>query len=172
MALQLIIDGYNFIGFHEGLSKKLEAQRNQLISLLSSYQKVKHIPICVVFDGWKEGHLTQNFEMRDGIEVIYSRQGEKADQVIIRFIKNLKEKCIVVSSDREIRDCARQFGSVSLTIGEFRPKLEEADLEEEAEILKNKGEEKDRPSTFGKKTGNPGKLSKRDRVKKSKLKKL
>jgi predicted RNA-binding protein with PIN domain len=172
MAIQLIIDGYNFIGYHEGLSKKLEAQRNELIVLLSSYRKVKLIPICVVFDGWKEGHLTQNFEMRDGIEVIYSRQGEKADQVINRFIKNLKEKCIVVSSDREIRDCARQFGAVSLTIGEFRPKLEEAASHEEAEYLKNKGEEKERPSTYGKKTGNPSKLSKRDRVKKNKLKKL
>ncbi|MHB8482896.1 MAG: NYN domain-containing protein [Nitrospiria bacterium] len=169
MAIQLIIDGYNFIGFHKGLSKNLEAQRNQLVSLLASYRQIKNFPICVVFDGWKEGELHQHFEMRNGIEVIYSRLGEKADQVIIRFIKRLKEQCVVVSSDHEIRNCAHQYGATALTIQEFNSKLGRADSRPDEETAK---EEEDKPHRFGKKSGNPKKLPKRERTKQNKLKKL
>ncbi|MFI5303860.1 MAG: NYN domain-containing protein [Nitrospiria bacterium] len=169
MGLYLIIDGYNFIGSNEGLSVKLQAQRDHLIDRLSSYQKIRKIPVCVVFDAWKEGGLSQNFEMIKGIEVIYSRLGEKADQVIIRMIKRLKEQCIVVSSDREIRDCAEKSGATSLTINEFQSKLIDADQDMDEEEMDKEESEK---FTKGPKRGNPNKLSKKERAKRSKLKKL
>lgn len=165
----MIIDGYNFIGFHKGLSKKLEAQRNQLISILGSYRQNKNFPICVVFDGWKDGELHQHFEIKNGIEVVYSRLGEKADQVIIRFIKRLKEQCVVVSSDREIRDCAHQYGATALTIQEFNSRLSHRDSGLDEEMQK---EEEDKSHRFGKKSGNPKKLPKRERAKQNKLRKL
>ncbi len=170
MSIQLIIDGYNFIGFHKGLSKKLEAQRNQLISTLGSYRQNKNFPICVVFDGWKDGELHEHFEIKNGIEVVYSRLGEKADQVIIRFIKRLKEQCVVVSSDREIRDCAHQYKSTALTVQEFKSKLDQ--MSSGFSDGMGKDEEEDKMPSFGKKSGNPNKLPKRERTKQNKLKKL
>jgi len=169
LGLFLIIDGYNFIGADVGLSINLQAQRNQLIDRLSDYQKIKKIPVCVVFDGWKEGRLSQEFEMQKGIEVIFSRLGEKADQVIIRMIKKLKEQCIVVSSDREIRNCAERAGATSLTIREFQSKLDETDDSLETEEI---DQEEPRRISMGKKKGNPNKLSKKERAKKNKMKKL
>jgi predicted RNA-binding protein with PIN domain len=169
LGLRIVVDGYNFIGANEGLSLNLQAQRNHLIDRLSVYQTIKQIPVCVVFDAWKEGTLSQHFEMQKGVEVIFSRLGEKADQVIIRLIERLKEQCIVVSSDREIRNVADQEGATSLTIGEFQRKLDQAD-----ETLSS-GEmgklEEEYPSR-DKKGGNPNRLSKKERAKKAKLKKL
>lgn len=169
LSLRIIVDGYNFIGADEGLSINLHAQRAQLIERLSVYQKIREIPVCVVFDAWKQGMFSQSFEMQKGVEVIFSRLGEKADQVIIRLVKRLKEQCIVISSDREIRNVADQEGATSLTIGEFQRKLDQAD-----KILSSgemEAREEESPSRE-KKGGNPNKLSKKERAKKAKLKKL
>jgi predicted RNA-binding protein with PIN domain len=169
LGLRIIVDGYNFIGANQGLSSNLQSQRNHLIERLSAYQSIKEIPVCIVFDAWKEGMLSQHFEMQNGVEVIFSRLGEKADQVIIRLVKRLKEQCIVVSSDREIRNVADQEGATSLTIGEFQHKLDQAD---ENLSSKKMGKEEEEYPSREKKGGNPNRLSKKERAKKAKLKKL
>jgi hypothetical protein len=168
MSLRLVIDGYNFIGQTSGLTPRLQGDRDALIDRLSDYEKVKGIPVSVVFDGWKEGHASQTRAVEKGIEVIFSRQGEKADQVIIRLIKSLRERAIVVSSDREIRDWAAREGAVSLTVREFQAKMEEARRSAD-EDREDDGEE----GSFRKeKKGNANRLSKKERAKKIKLKKL
>jgi predicted RNA-binding protein with PIN domain len=168
LGLRLIIDGYNFIGGTNGLASRLHDERERLIARLSEYERERKIPICVVFDGWKEGSLSQTFEMKQGIEVIFSRLGEKADQVIIRFLRQLKEQCIVVSSDREIRDYADRVGATSLTVREFQRKLDQSAQFISPEEMNEEREELPRV----KKKGNPNKLSKKERAKSIKLKKL
>ncbi|MBI1822784.1 MAG: NYN domain-containing protein [Nitrospirae bacterium] len=146
----------------------MQNEREHLITRLSEYEKIRHIPICVVFDGWKDGRPTQTFEMKKGIEVIFSRMGEKADQVIIRLLGKLKEQCIVVSSDREIRNYAHKVGATSLTVREFQLKLDQSGQTLLPEIKEEEMEELPR----NKKKGNPNKLSKKERAKNIKLKKL
>jgi predicted RNA-binding protein with PIN domain len=168
LGLRLIIDGYNFIGGTNGLASSMQVERERLIARLSEYERERKIPICVVFDGWKEGSLSQTFEMKQGIEVIFSRLGEKADQVIIRFMSQLKERCIVVSSDREIRDYADRVGATSLTVREFQRKLDQSGQLVSPEEMNEEQEELPKE----KKKGNPNKLSKKERAKNIKLKKL
>src|ERR1043166_7348498 len=99
--MDLIIDGYNLIGSNLGLYGAVERKRNWLIQQLSQYQKIKKINVIVVFDGWQSGMANESIDQKDGITIVYSRRGEKADQVIIRIAREKGAGSVVVSSDRE-----------------------------------------------------------------------
>ena len=168
MGLRILVDGYNFIGFSGGLTGDLKGERDRLIGQLAEYQKIRGIPVCVIFDAWKEGLLSQHVEHRNGVEIIFSRLGETADQVIIRLIRKLGEQCVVVSGDREIVQVAARSGSTSVSPREFRLKLDEASR---TDLVEEETEEGRLPDG-NRKRGNPNRLSKKERMKRSKLKKL
>src|SRR2546425_11950351 len=75
-------------------------------------------------DGWRSGHPVERAEWREGLEVIYSRQGETADTVVKRLAKRYASDCAVVSSDHEIVNFARAHGSTVLTSGEVETRLQ------------------------------------------------
>src|SRR2546425_11157656 len=78
MPIHLIIDGYNLLGVRGGLRGDVEARREQLIRDLAGYRQRKGHPVTVVFDGWRAGHPVEHVEWREGIGVVYSRQGGQA----------------------------------------------------------------------------------------------
>ena len=117
--MDLIVDGYNVIGFEEGLGGVLELKRNRLLQRLSAYQKSKRINVTVVFDGWRSGADKETVQQRDGVSVVYSRLDEKADNVIIRQSKAKAGGTVVISSDREIRNAVERFGAVAVSSDEF-----------------------------------------------------
>src|SRR3989344_5932260 len=92
MALKIIIDGYNLLmtsdRFRRDLIDSFEETRKKFIENLYNYKKLKGHDITVVFDGWKSGYPTENREVISGIKVVYSRLGEKADEVIKRMVEN------------------------------------------------------------------------------------
>lgn len=167
MPLHVVIDGYNLIGSVAGLRGKLEARRDRLIRELREYQERKGYPITVVFDGWRSGWINEVEERREGIRVIYSKQGEKADSVILRLAREMGSGCVVVSSDREVRSGAEACGAAAVYAGEFRARLgqhtSDASMEEDESLTESRVE--------GKK-GNPRKLSKRERRRRERLRKL
>ena len=100
---KILIDGYNLIGIaHRDLKKA----RQELIANLIEYSKKKGHNIVVVFDGYKEGCGKETTEVINGIKVIYTGAGEKADDVIKRIMREDKSLWIVISSDREIEKSA------------------------------------------------------------------
>lgn len=124
MSVHLIIDGYNVIRQHPELSVldalDLEAGRRVLLELLAAYrgQRPAH-KITVVFDGWQGGELKESRDRRQGMVIIYSRLGEKADEVIKRLLAQERGRAVVVSSDGELRDFAQQVGAAWITAAEF-----------------------------------------------------
>ena len=106
MPLRIIIDGYNVIRQSPVLRAydhlELARGRDKLIDMLSSYRMLKKNPITAVFDGWDEGKATEHRSRERGIDIIYSRQGEKADEIIKRLVLQSKDELIVVTSDSEI----------------------------------------------------------------------
>src|SRR6266508_3463706 len=148
--MDLIIDGYNLIGSDQGLQGALEHKRNWLVQQLSRYQKIKQFNVVVAFDGWRSGSASQVVEMKDGVSVIYSRLGEKADAVIVRVAREKGNGCAVVTSDREIRTAVERFGAVAISADE------EVDF---MELRRSK-------------SGNPNRLSKSQRRRNEKLQKL
>jgi len=169
MALEIIIDGYNLIGSERGLRGDLESLRRQLIQKLQEYRRRRGYPVTVVFDGWRSGWINEVEESADGVTVIYSRQGEKADDVIKRLARQKRSGCLVVSSDREVRQAVERAGAVAIYAGEFSAKLKNLDRELQAEEEWHNHLEAPRRKD---KKGNPRRLSKKERRRQERLRKL
>jgi len=148
--MHLVIDGYNLLHVNRSLinlnSTRLQWERERLIDRLSTYQGHKSCGITVVFDGWQEGWSTETREKKKGIEVLFSKLGEKADEVIKRFVKEKGSGTIVITSDRDVARFAQRMGIPVIASEQFREKLEggssdmpEESPEEEENEMKKKG---------------------------------
>ena len=88
--MHLIVDGYNVIRQSPRLQfldvMDLQAGREALLELLAHYRSRSHHQITVVFDGWQHGGLKESRDRHQGILIIYSRRGERADEVIKRLL--------------------------------------------------------------------------------------
>ena len=163
--MDIIIDGYNLIGSDQGMHGALEQKRNRLIQRLSIYRTMKKFGMIVVFDGWRSGWAHEAEEQREGIHIVYSRRGEKADGVIIRIARQKGSGCVVVTSDREVRKAVEKFGAAAVYAGEFSAILRNLD--------RPSTEEEDESSTaLPTRGGNPNRPSKTERRRQEKLKKL
>jgi len=170
VATHLIVDGYNFIGHDGGLRGDLRSRRDQLIQRLTAYQRQRGHRLTVVFDGWRSGWPTEHAEWIGGVRVIYSREGEQADEVIARLAREEGAAVVAVSSDRAVQSAVRAAGGVAVSCGEFERKLmEDARFEPAAVSEKDEEPEAAAPSV---KRGNPRRRSKADRRKAVKLRKL
>jgi predicted RNA-binding protein with PIN domain len=168
--MHLIVDGYNLIRQSPRLqlldAMDLQAGREALLELLAHYRSRSHHQITVVFDGWQRGDLKESRDRHQGILIVYSCRGERADEVIKRLLARERERALVVSSDREIQDAAEQVRATWINAGEFEssylPGLETGYPEEDATA-----------ATQGtRKKGPARRLSKRQRQRRQRLKKL
>lgn len=160
--MDLIIDGYNLVANEQGLRGALEHKRRGLVQQLARYQKAKGFFIIVVFDGWKAGQLDETSEKVDGVTVIFSRQGEKADNVVVRLARQRGSGCVVVSSDREVQRSVEKFGATAIYAGEFSEILRQLD----GPVMGELADETDALRAGG------NRLSKTERRRQSKLQKL
>jgi uncharacterized protein len=166
-----IIDGYNLL--HVGRSQTrlsatdLQRERERLIDRLAIYRKNRVCDITVVFDGWQSGWIRENRGREKGIDLVFSRLGEKADEVIKRMMKEKGAGVIVITSDREIARFAERI-SVSVVASEqFAEKMEKLVLRPPKDY--NGGEEENKGE---KKKGPSRRLSKKERRARAALKKL
>jgi len=177
MTLHLIIDGYNLLAQISRIggetSLRSEMARESFLRDLSAYRQRKSHVITVVFDGWQQGWGTERREHRLGLEVIFSRRGEKADQVIQRLAAEFGSDCAVVSSDREIVDFAREQGAFVMKAQEFVEKLREGSNSPGVSTHKELDTGEDlRPKRGPEKRGNPRKLPKAQRQRSRQLKRF
>ncbi|OPY73956.1 MAG: YacP-like NYN domain protein [Syntrophorhabdus sp. PtaU1.Bin058] len=155
--IHIVIDGYNYInrtknaGIHGGTA--LEGLRRALLEKLAGYKKNRGARITVVFDAYNsfsQGRQRENFK---GIDVIYSKEGETADDVIIGFIGTKRAGMTVVTSDRAIIDEAKRHGVPFITPGRMEEMMagsyEDTSEDDGGEIRKTD------------KKGNPRRLPKR-----------
>ncbi len=154
MAIHLIIDGYNLIRqtpvWQELDAQDLQWGRQALLERLAAYRRMKKHPITVVFDG-RGGEILDQRDHYQGILILFSRQGETADEVIKRLVARERERGLVVSSDREIINHALRVGAAVMTAAEFTSRLQMAlgnpwDADEEAEPVSHHGTKKKGPA--------------------------
>jgi len=126
----LAIDGYNFIKQTPNLRKleeiEMQKARDGLIGQLAQYKKIKGHSIIVVFDGWQAGSLAGHRERSRGIEIIFSRFGEKADDVLKRLAAEKRDGVTIVTSDNDVAFYAERKGSAVISVTEFEDKMEMA----------------------------------------------
>jgi predicted RNA-binding protein with PIN domain len=169
--MHLIIDGYNLLHVHRTLTRlnaiQLQWERDRLVEELSAYQKIKSSEITVVFDGWQGGWVTEKKEMKKGIELIYSKLGEKADEVIKRLLKREGSGAIVITSDREVSRFAERMAIPVIPSDQFKEKIERAGINMD-EVADQEEEE----VSGSKRKGQARRLSKKGKRAKAALKKL
>jgi uncharacterized protein len=121
--MHLIVDGYNLIRQSPQLqlldAVDLQSGREALLELLTHYRSRSNHQITVVFDGWQHGDLKGGRDRHQGILIIFSRRGERADEVIKRLLHQERERALVVTSDREIQGYAEQVKASWINAAQF-----------------------------------------------------
>jgi len=169
--MQVIIDGYNILHVGRSLTRlnsiDLQRERDRLIDQLSSYRSVKGCAITVVFDGWQGGSAAQKRERKKGVELVFSKLGEKADEVIKRLAREKGAGAIVVTSDREVARYVERIDVPVIPSDQFVQKMEKSILG----IEKDVEQEEEERNAF-KRKGPSRRLSKKERRARAAFKKL
>lgn len=101
----LFVDGYNIINSWNNLrelsSLNLEVAREELIEIMAEYQHYSNIKVIVVFDAHMVKGNSGKKETIKGVEVVYTRENETADQYIEKILNNIGrvKKVRVATSD-------------------------------------------------------------------------
>ena len=168
--MHLIIDGYNLLHADRTLVSlnplQLQRERDRLVDQLSAYRSLRKMEITVVFDGWQGGWSTEKKEMKKGINLVFSKLGEKADEVIKRLAREKGAGATVVTSDREITRYAEKMAVAVIPSDQFRDKIANALMKGE------KGFEEEEERGGEKRKGPSRMLSKKEKRMRSALKKL
>lgn len=90
----LLVDGYNVLSTWPELAKlkqeDLAHARDRLIAMLGEFQSLCGIKVVLVFDAHQVRGGSERREVHEGVEVVYTREGEAADQWIERFVARQK----------------------------------------------------------------------------------
>lgn len=182
MPRHVIIDGYNLLGVRadpkSGHPPEGAEMREALVRRLSGYSQGKGHAVTVVFDAWQGLQSLEHREHRTGVQVVYTKRGERADQVIQRLARQYGRDCAVVSSDREIIQTAEDHGALTMKAHEFQDKLESLERDNtgswrqtNAPLSQGYGKVEDEiPRRPHDKKGNPRKLPKSVRARQRRLK--
>jgi uncharacterized coiled-coil protein SlyX len=104
-GIAVVVDGYNVTKDLRGVpTAALADQRAWLEQLLAGVAAPRDVRVTVVFDG--EGERTKAMAARRSLRVVYTAQGETADERIIAIVGSLPADApvLVVTSDGEVRD--------------------------------------------------------------------
>lgn len=124
--MKIIIDGYNLM-YRMEITGTLERKREKMIDELTQFLSVNPNEMLVVFDGTNNPSAHRGKEVKNGIKIFYSAQGETADDYIMDMIEKRTGKAkthLVVSSDRKITNFAVKHFMKIMTSDEFVDYLE------------------------------------------------
>lgn len=174
MPTRIIVDGYNLMLAGQGLKPTrvpdLERARKRLLLKLGRYRRNSGHRITVAFDGSHEGEIYPERTEIAGIEVVFSRAPHKADDVIKETVRSSGGGLIVVTSDLELAAMAEKGGCTTISSLQFMSRIENAAPAD----LKggHQGEDYPQRPSGTKKRGNPRRLSKKERRRRARLRKL
>lgn len=116
-----LIDGHNLIGKMDNIELSDPDDEEKLVRRLQSWSSsVEKKQVMVVFDSGLFGGIVPHLSGY-GVQVQYARRGQKADDVLIRFLKDLRnpQAYTLVTSDREIIAAAKRRRVGYITSEEF-----------------------------------------------------
>jgi hypothetical protein len=126
MALvRILVDGYsllhNWPGLARGRARHSAGARDELIRCLTLYQDATGTPVTVVFDGAGRHIGRPTALSKAEVEVLYSRRGQTADQVIERAVHRFGPygEVLVVTEDHAERETVISLGGSAASCGNF-----------------------------------------------------
>ena len=141
MALiRVLVDGYsllhNWPQLAPGRPRHSERARAELIQVLTRYHDATGTPITVFFDGAGAPAGAARRQTAAGLEVLFSRRGQTADQLIERAAHrfNAYGEVLVVTDDRAERETVSGLGGAVASCANFVRLIESALAELQDEL--------------------------------------
>ena len=142
MALvRILVDGYSLLhswpDLAHGRPRHSAAARDELIRRLTLYQDACGTPITVIFDGAGAPNGTPAALSRPEMEVLYSRRGKTADQLIERAVHRFSAygEVLAVTNDHAEQETVLSLGGSACTCANFIREIENT-LSEQAEDIR------------------------------------
>jgi predicted RNA-binding protein with PIN domain len=134
MALvRILVDGYsllhNWPELAPGKARHSAAARNELIRVLTLYRDASDTPVSVFFDGSGNGRSgPSEVVSTPQVEILFSRAGQTADQMIERTAHRLREygDVLAVTDDHAERETVIALGGMASSCLNFIQTVEQA----------------------------------------------
>ncbi len=124
----LFVDGYNVINtwdrFKELKNGNLEEARNELMEILSEYKHYSGIEIILVFDAHLVKGNSGTKENYKGLEVVYTKENETADQYI-------EKKLDEIGRTKRVRVATSDWMEQQIVLGRGGIRISSRELEVE-----------------------------------------
>jgi predicted RNA-binding protein with PIN domain len=151
MALvRILIDGYSLLhGWPELAPRSARhsaAARDELAHRLTLYRDAIGTPITIVFDGANDDIRLSTVESTPEVEILYSRTGQTADEIIERAAHRFSAygEVLAVTDDYAERDTVIAMGGMASSCLNFIQSVENALGELQDEIKMYNRKEKNR----------------------------
>jgi predicted RNA-binding protein with PIN domain len=143
MALvRILVDGYSLLHSWPELAPRQArfsaAARDELIQRLTLYQDAITTPITIFFDGSTPKRGAPRDSSNAGVEVLYSRAGQTADQMIERAAHRFAAfgETMAVTDDHAERDTVISLGGLASSCQNFIQEVENT-LADQADEIKD-----------------------------------
>ena len=151
MALvRILVDGYSLLhGWPElapGKPRHSAAARDELIYILTRYNDAIGTPITIFFDGGGALPGTPKPESAGHVEVLFSRAGQTADEMIERAAHRFQPygEVLAVTDDNTERDVVIGLGGQAASCLSFIREIEQALTESQDELTHRNRSERNR----------------------------
>ena len=141
MALvRILVDGYSLLHswpeLARGKARHSAVARDELIHWLTQYRDAIGTPITIVFDGGGAPAGTSKTPSTPQLEILYSRAGQTADDIIERVTHRMQSfgEVLVVTDDYAERDTVIALGGMASSCDNFIRDVESAMAGLQAEV--------------------------------------
>jgi predicted RNA-binding protein with PIN domain len=148
--VRILVDGYSLLhrwpALAPGRPRHSAAARDELVRALTHYRDATGTPITVIFDGGGAPPGTPESSSTPEMEVLFSRAGQTADDVIERVTHRLSGygEVLVVTDDRAERDTVISLGGTASSCLNFIQSLEDTVAGFQRELKQHNRRERER----------------------------
>ncbi|NIA19216.1 MAG: hypothetical protein GWP07_02125, partial [Xanthomonadaceae bacterium] len=141
--------------------------------MLADYRSCRRHVVELVFDGWQVAGAGVRSGQQQGIKIIFSPLGMKADLVLLRLAEKYGSGLTVVTDDGDLRYKVQRHHAVTIGSLEFYDQIMTALMAKEKGLIgEDDGLAERRQDRSTKKKGNPRRLSRKERQKAKRIKSL
>jgi predicted RNA-binding protein with PIN domain len=146
-VVRILVDGYSLLHkwpeLAPGRPRHSMEARDELIRILTLYRDATGTPITIVFDGAGKSASTE-FPSTPELEILFSRSGQTADQIIERVAARMTDygEVLAVTDDYAERDTVFYQGGMSSSCANFVEAVERVLHEQEGDIARHNRRQK------------------------------
>ena len=137
--VRILVDGYSLLHAWPELAPReprhSATARDELVHILRLYSDAVGTPVTVVFDGGGHRGLRQDLDSTTQVEVLFSKAGQTADQIIERVTHRMQPygEVLAVTNDHAERDTVLALGGFASSCDSFIQTVQKTlrDLERE-----------------------------------------